>query len=234
MPDLIGWIIERRDRPGFIAGFRDRFVELVLEPRSIRSIGIPEPELPGNRLNDAKADREGRIWAGSMDDREREPSGHLYRLDPGFAWQRVHSGYRVANGPTFSPDGRTLYHSDSAERKVYRFDVAADGSLANKRAFVELTESDGFPDGMTTDIEGGVWVALWGGRSVRRFKGNGSFDRAIELPVSQVTSCVFAGARLDRMFITTASVGMEHEPLAGGLFEADPGVIGLPTNTFAG
>ena len=234
MPDLLGWVIERRDRPGFIAGFRDCFAELTLEPPAIDRIGSLEPDLPHNRLNDAKADIHGRIWAGSMDNRDPgEVTGSLYRIDPNLSWQRVDTGYGVTNGPTFSPDGTILYHADSAKRTIYCFDVALDGALLNKRAWVTLPEESHYPDGMATDVEGCVWVAVWGGGCVRRFRPDGSLDREIPLPPSQVSSCVFAGESLDRMFVTSASIGREHEPLAGSLFEVDPGVSGLPTNQFA-
>jgi len=233
MPEPIGWIIERRGREGFIAGFKSGFAELTLEPLSIRLFARPEPQLPGNRLNDAKADDRGRIWAGSMDEAERAASGSLYRIDPDLAWSRVDSGYCVANGPTLSPDGRVFYHTDSALRTIYRFDLLPSGELVHKRVWVALEEG-AYPDGMTTDAEGGVWVAVWGGSCVRRFTPEGRETHRIELPASQVTSCVFGGAKLDRLFVTTAAMGTKEEPEAGALFEVSPGFHGLPSALFAG
>jgi sugar lactone lactonase YvrE len=234
MPEPLGWIVERRDHPGFIAGFKSGIARLQLEPLSIEPLGNPHPESPHHRLNDAKADRLGRIWFGSMDDREHSDDGCFYRLDPDLRWHCVDEGYRVPNGPTFSADGRYLYHADSARRVVYRFDLGADGSLRNQTVFVRFPEAWGYPDGMSTDAEGGIWIAHWGAGRVSRFTPGGELDRFVRLPASQITSCAFAGPELERMFVTSAAIGLSDEPLAGGLFEVDPGVAGLPAQAFAG
>jgi sugar lactone lactonase YvrE len=230
----ICWIIPRAHAPGYIAGFKSGFKALTLEPFNLAHLGEPEPDRPGNRLNDAKADRWGRIWAGSMDDAEQQTSGALYRLDADLSWRRMDDGYGVANGPTFSPGGATLYHADSARRLVYAFKLDTSGALMEKRVFVRFEEAWGYPDGMTTDAEGGVWIAHWDGARISRFTPDGALDRAIALPVSRPTSCAFAGEALDRMFVTTASTGCENETLAGALFEVDPGVCGAPVYSFAG
>lgn len=234
MSEPICWVIPRAKAPGFIAGFKSGFAELSVDPLFINPIGAPEPERATNRLNDAKADRHGSIWAGSMDDDEKVVSGALYRLAPDRTWVRADDGYAVANGPTFSPDGLVFYHTDTGSRIVYRFDVSADGALSNKREFVRFREDWGAPDGMTTDAEGCVWIAHWGGARVTRFTPDGKVDRAAAIPASQVTSCVFAGEKLDRMFVTTAAIGVENEELAGSLFEIDPGVHGAPAYAFNG
>ncbi len=161
-------------------------------------------------------------------------SGGLWRLDPDMSWSLMDAGYRVANGPAFSPDGSILYHADSAKRLIYRFDLDPAGALHDRRVHIRFEEAWGYPDGMTTDAAGGLWVAHWDGARVSRFSPEGVLDRWIELPVSRPTSCAFGGADLDRLFITSASIGREDEALAGGLFEADPGARGLPTGMFAG
>jgi sugar lactone lactonase YvrE len=235
MPEAIGWLIERRDAQGFIAGFKSGFARLTLDPLAIDLFGDPEPHLPQTRLNDAKADGLGRIWAGSMDERpDAQPIGALRRLDPDFTWREADTGYRIANGPTFSPDQRTLYHADSAQRVVYRYDVDDEGGLVNRRLFVTFAEDWGYPDGMTTDAEGGVWIAAWDGARINRFTPDGRLDRSIALPASQITSCAFAGPDLDRLFVTSAVMGREDQPLAGALFEVDAGVRGLPPGQFGG
>lgn len=235
MPERIGWVAPRANKPGFIAGFKSCFAELTLDPIEIKKICEPEAELPDNRRNDAKVDPWGRIWAGSMDDRESAASGTLFRLDPDLSWHRMDTGYRICNGPAFSPDGRTLYHTDTARRVVYQFDLTPEGAISNKRDFVRFEdEAWGYPDGMTTDRDGGIWIAHWGGARVSRFTPDGKLDRFIPLPVAQVTSCTFAGDDLDRMFATSASIGREGEPLAGALFELDPGARGAPQHEFAG
>ena len=240
MPDYLGWVVERRDKPGFVAGFRNFVAEITLDPFRIEKRFSLEPADSGNRLNDAKVDPAGRIWFGSMDDAEQRPSGSFYRLDADFSYHVVDHGYFCTNGPTFSPDGKIVYHTESVgDAAIYQFDVKADGSLANKRLFARFAENEGFPDGMTTDAEGHIWVAHWQGWGISRYRPDGSRDRFIPLPVSQVTSCTFAGEKLDRMFVTCARIGLSEaelakEPHAGSFFELDPGVTGLPTSLFAG
>ncbi len=240
MPEPLGWVIERANGEGLVAGFKDRgFAFLTPGTMTPEVIGHPEPDYPDNRFNDAKADAAGRIWAGTMDDNEREARGSLYRLDPDLDWHRVDKGYVVTNGPAFSPDEATLYHTDTFEGTIYAFDVSNGGKLKNKRVFVTIPEGDGYPDGMTCDAEGHLWVAHWGGWRITRFTPDGQVERVIEMPVSQVTSVAFGGPELDRLFVTSAAIGLsaqerEEQPLAGGLFELDPGVKGLPAGQFGG
>jgi D-xylonolactonase len=234
MPEMLGWVVERRGRPGFIAGFKSGFARLYLDPLRIEPISAPEPHLPDNRMNDAAVDRAGRIWAGTMDDCERQPTGCLYRLDPSGHCTTHDTGYVVSNGPTFSPDHGTLYHTETTRRVIYRFALAANGTLGKREEFVAFPAEWGSPDGMATDIEGGIWVAHWGGGRLSRFLPDGGLDRVVELPVTQVTSCCFAGPNLERLFVTTASTGCDDEPLAGCLFEVAPGVRGAPTYAYAG
>lgn len=233
MPEPIGWVIERRSKPGFIAGFASGFAELKLDPLGIRTIADPEPELPGNRMNDAKADPAGRIWAGTMAADCEGMAGSLYRFDPDHRWTRADGPYGIANGPAISSDGKTLYHTDTKLGLIYRFEVLDDGTLGPRNVHIRFEQAWGTPDGMTLDADGGLWVAHWGGGRVSRFTSNGEMERSIELPASQVTSCTFAGENLDRMFITSAADGVD-EPHAGKLFEVDPGCRGLPTLSFGG
>jgi xylono-1,5-lactonase len=240
MPEPIGWVIERSNGEGLIAGFKDRgFAFLTPGTMMAETIGQPEPDYPDNRFNDAKADNAGRIWAGTMDDAEREASGALYRLDPDLDWQRMDRGYVVTNGPAFSPDYRRLYHSDTVAGTIYVFDLSPDGKLSDKRVFATIPEGDGYPDGMTCDAEGGLWVAHWNGWRLTRFTPEGAVDRVIEMPVSKVTSCTFGGSDFDRLYVTSASIGLSEQqradqPLAGGLFEIDVGVKGFPAGLFGG
>jgi xylono-1,5-lactonase len=234
LPDKICWVLPRARRPGYIAGMRDAIVELDLEPFAIRPLTAPGTLEPGHRFNDAKVDAWGRIWAGSMHEAETQSSGALFRLDADHSLQCMDDGYRVANGPTFSPVGTTLYHTDSAQRTVWRFALAASGAITDKQVFVRFEDSWGYPDGMTTDAEGGVWIAHWDGGRVSRFTAAGSLDRSIALPVSRVTSCVFGGSNSTRLFVTTAAQDRMHEPLAGALFEIDAQVRGLTPCAFDG
>src|SRR5439155_17098095 len=126
-----------------------------------------EADQPGNRFNDGFVDSEGRLWFGSMDDSEGEKTGALYRFD-GKHVVRMDDGYIITNGPAVSPDGRTLYHTDTLDKQVYAFDLSADGALSNKRTFVEIADG-GYPDGMAVDAEGHLWVCTFGGWRIDRF-----------------------------------------------------------------
>lgn len=230
--------IAPREGGGFVAGMGDGIWFLDLEPGKSESIARPEQDRSGNRMNDGKCDAAGRFWVGSMHLAEREPRGALYRLDPDLSAHRLDDGYVITNGPAFSPDGRTLYHTDTLERTIYAFDLAADGSLSQRRPFVQIPKDQGYPDGMTVDSEGGLWVAHFGGARVTRFMADGRPERVVELPASNVTSCAFGGPDLDVLYVTTATKGIDPEflqtqPLAGGLFELSVGVQGLPVVRFA-
>lgn len=233
VPEPLGWIVERV-KGGFIAGFQSGFAELTLDPLTITPFSDPEPHLPGSRMNDGKADAGGAIWCGTMDMAEEQDVGALYRLDPDGSWKVMDRDYGVPNGPAFSPCGRWLYHSDTAKRVMYRFARTEEGGLADRQPFIRFSEEDGYPDGMTVDAEGHIWVAHWGGGRVSRFTPEGRLDRAIALPARQVTNICFAGPELDRMFVTSAAINLPESRYDGGFYELFPGVRGLPTHQFAG
>lgn len=235
MPEKIGWVIERRDRPGFIAGLQSGFCELTLEPFACRLLVDPEPHYPDNRMNDAVADHLGNIWAGTMDCGASIETGSLYRLGKDFQVTCRDRGYIVTNGPVFSPERDCLYHNDTGRGVVYRFAFGDDGEIRDKTEFLKFPRDWGLPDGMTVDAAGGLWIAHWGGARVSRFTADGKLDRVIPLPVSQVTNCVFGGSGLDRMFVTSAAIDKAEEPLAGALFEVDAGGMkGLAPHYFGG
>lgn len=233
LPEMIGWVIERRDAPGFIAGFKSGFAELTLDPLTITPITALEPDMPGNRLNDTVADAQGRIWAGTMPVGCDVATGSLYRLNTDRSVTKIDSGYTVTNGPVISPDSAWLYHTDSPLGLVYRFPLDVAGEPGARVPFIQFEPCWGVPDGMTVDREGGIWIAHWGGSCVSRFTPEGVRDRSIALPASQITNCVFAGDDLDRMFVTSAADGID-EPEGGALFEIKPGCVGLPARNYAG
>jgi D-xylonolactonase len=201
-----------------------------------------ETEVPDNRLNDGKCDPIGRFWAGTMDFAGKAPTGSLYRIDPGLDCAKVDSGYAVSNGPAWSSDYRTMYHNASADGCVYAFDFnLGSGEATNRRLFLQFGEKDGSPDGMTTDAEGGLWIAHWGAGKFTRHDtdADGRVTHTIELPCSQVSSCTFGGRDLTTLYMTTACTGLSaqqlrDEPLAGGLFAVDLDIVGVPANLFRG
>jgi sugar lactone lactonase YvrE len=236
-PFRVGSLVPRKSG-GFIAGTDEGIAEVDLQAGRFDILARPEEQLPGNRFNDGKVDRRGRFWAGTMDDHEKAASGTLYCFDEALSWTAVDEGYRVTNGPAFSPSGDRMYHNDSARRVTYVFDLE-DGIAVNRRALIQFGEGEGFPDGMTVDSEGCLWIAFWDGGCVRRYSNRGEWLETVELPVSRPTSCAFGGPDFDRLYITSASRDLDSEtlamqPKAGGLFMLVPGVRGLPERPFAG
>jgi D-xylonolactonase len=237
-PMRVGSIAPRQGG-GFVAGTENGIALIDLNANRFEIIVDPEQHLPHNRFNDGKVDRRGRFWAGTMDDLESEATGTLYRIDPDLGCTAVDSDYRITNGPAFSPDGRIMYHNDTARQVVYAFDLSEDGSAHSRRVFLQFGPGDGHPDGLTVDANGCLWIAFWGGWCVRRFSPQGERIDTIKLPVSQPTSCAFGGRDLDRLYVTSASGGLDEsqlkmQPNAGGLFMFTPGVQGLAEVPFAG
>ena len=237
-PTKIGSLAPR-SLGGFIAGTDSGLALVDPEIRTFNIFVNPEENLPGNRFNDGKVDRRGRFWAGTMDNEERESSGMLYRVDAGLNCIEVDQGYRVTNGPAFSPDGLTMYHNDSARQVTYAFDLDEAGHAANRRELVRFERGDGYPDGMTVDAEGCLWIAFWDGWCVRRFSPDGEQLFELAVPVQRPTSCAFGGADLKTLYITSARRDLEgteldRQPLAGGLFAANVGVGGIADLPFAG
>jgi sugar lactone lactonase YvrE len=208
-----------------------------IDPAALVPFADPEPDLADNRFNDAKVDGRGRLWVGSMDDREQDPTGVLYRVTWDGNWQPMDRGYIVTNGPAFSPDGQTLYHTDTFAGEIYAFDLDAAGGLSNKRLFIKIPPGDGYPDGMTVDNDGHIWLAHFAGGRLTRFDPSGQAVAILRLPVSNITSCAFGGRNLGRLFITTArwmlsDEAIAAEPLAGGLFVADVNFRGTASPVF--
>jgi sugar lactone lactonase YvrE len=194
------------------------------------------PARDGVRFNDASVDPAGRVWVGSMDIKEKEPLGTLYRLDSGGTLTPVVKGATVSNGIGWSPDGTRMYYNDSPMRRIDMFDYdQATGEAYQGRMFADLSGADGFPDGLTVDADGYVWVAMFAGGALRRFTPAGHQDAVLPLPVSQPTSCAFGGPGMADLFVTTAYRGLSDEqraaePLAGRLLRLRPGPVGLPSS----
>jgi sugar lactone lactonase YvrE len=148
---------------GFIAGLQGSLQRFDPATGVFTPIIAVEADRPGNRLNDGAVDAAGRLWFGSMEDAEENATGALYCFEKG-RLRIADTGYLVTNGPTFSPDGRTLYHTDTLKKEIYAFDCAADGSLSNKRLFVRIEDGAGYPDGPVMDAEGYLWTGLFAGR----------------------------------------------------------------------
>jgi sugar lactone lactonase YvrE len=237
-PFRLGSLIPRASG-GFIAGTDRGIAAVALDTDRFELLFDPEEERETNRFNDAKVDRSGRLFAGTMDDEEQAASGAFYRIDRNLACTRVDDGFRVTNGPAFSPDGKVMYANDSALQVTYRYDLTPDGTPLNRHEFARFNEGEGYPDGMTVDAEGCLWIAFWDGWCLRRLSPNGERLSELRLPVQRPTSCTFGGGDLDRLFITSARIGLTEndlasQPSAGGLFMTQVGVGGVPDQPFGG
>jgi sugar lactone lactonase YvrE len=213
-----------------------------LDPDSgvVTPIAEAAPGRDDVRMNDGYVDFRGRFWAGTLSLARKPGQGALYRLDPDGTVHTMIAPVTTSNGIDWSPDGRLMYYVDTRTRRVDVFDVAEPGGrVSGRRPFVDVPDDAGRPDGLVVDAAGGVWVALWRGRAVRRYHADGRLDRRITLPVSLVTKCAFGGPSLEDLFITTAWTDLSPderraEPLAGGVFRVSPGVAGQPPRRFGG
>lgn len=195
-----------------------------------------ERDRPDQRMNDGAVDPAGRYFAGSTTDAGVEAASALYRFDADGSLRTVVTGITESNGIDWSPDGRCMYYVDTGAQRVDAFEFdAASGELGARRVLARFPEGQGMPDGLTVDAEGCLWVAFWGGGTVRRLSPEGEELGVVRLPVSQPTSCAFGGPDLDELYITSAAIDLGGaESQAGDLFVVRPGVRGLLPNRFGG
>jgi D-xylonolactonase len=236
-PSQVSFIVPAQGG-GFVCALEDGLYRFDPATGAFALLRHVEQDLPGNRFNDGFVDGQGNLWFGSMDNAEEQPSGALYRLGGDGRLSTADSDYVITNGPAMSPDGKTLYHTDTLKRTVYRFDVQADGQLANKRVFVTIAGT-GHPDGMAVDVDGNVWIALFGGGRIERYTADGALLDHVAFPCSNITKLAFGGADRRTVYVTTAWKGMDadaraREPLAGGLFTFRSPVAGQAQHAMAG
>ena len=197
---------------------------------------VEEP--PSNRFNDGKCDPRGRFLAGTMDRDEKAASGSLYSFD-GKRTTRLLAGLRISNGLAWSPDFRTMYHIDTPAREIraYAYDPET-GQMHDPRVVIAVPAPMGWPDGMTSDTEGNLWIAMWDGAQVTRWDPRrGELIESIPLPARNVTSAVFGGRDMNELYITSARTGLDAAGLAnykssGHLMRVRTGVTGMPTFEF--
>ena len=229
-PGQVSFIVPASDG-GMVCSLEDGLYRFDEASGELIALAKVEADDTGNRFNDGHVDADGALWFGSMHDAEEASSGALYRFD-GARVTQMDDGYVITNGPAISPDGATLYHTDTLLKRVYAFDRAPNGSLSNKRVFVEITDG-GYPDGMAVDAEGHVWVATFGGWRIDCFDAAGTKVGEIRFPCANVTKLAFGGDDLRTVYATTARKGLSEQeladqPLAGGLFTFRAETPGLP------
>ncbi|MBB36923.1 MAG: gluconolactonase [Hirschia sp.] len=254
------WIsaIAPRASGGFIASCASGIAHVDPHKQIFAPFLQPIPNPAKARLNDGVTDAKGRYWTGSCDCAQWDDSttaedkestlgnfdtrntGELYRIDINGTASTEERDMVTANGPAFSPDGKTAYVNDSMPLVSWAYDVADDGSLSNRRDFLTFKPEDGYPDGMAVDVEGHIWMAFYESDKLRRFAPDGSLTEERHLPVMRGLRPAFGGDDFSRLFLITGSQGYDEarfsrEPLAGGLFEIlDIAVPGVPTTPFMG
>jgi sugar lactone lactonase YvrE len=242
-PQMLACIARHPDG-GWVAGMESGFFRLhahadgSLDSEPLAQVDHARPDM---RLNDGRCDRQGRFWAGSMvlDMGANAAEGTLYRYAAGQQGplQGQLNGLIVPNGLAFSPDGRTMYLSDSHPlvQQVWAFDYDIDsGTPSNRRLYIDMNQHAGRPDGAAVDAEGCYWICGNDAGLVHRFTPDGRLDRSLALPVKKPSMCAFGGSRLDTLFVTSIRPGddQDEHSLAGGVFALDPGVKGLPEPHF--
>ena len=237
MPERVGSFALCGEASQLLLGLASGIALFDLERGTATTIVPVEPDQPTTRINDGRCDAQGRFVFGMYNPAEK-PIGHFYRVDAELKVERLPlPPVAVANSIAFSPDGSRLYFTDSPTRSIHCADYHANGRIGTPRLFVQLGVNEGFPDGAAVDADAGLWSAQWDGSCVVRYSSAGVETARVALPVSRPTCPAFGGAALDRLFVSTARVGLSDEalrdqPTAGGVFAAAPGHRGLPEHRF--
>ncbi len=225
-----------RQQGGFVLALRDGLAFYDAATGKLDTIIDPEADRPESRFNDGAVDRQGRLWAGTMD--QGQPISALYRLDTDLSLHTMETGIITSNGIGWSPDNTIMYYADTGYKTIYKYDFdPATGAIENRRTFVQVSDGEGSPDGLTVDSEGFVWSARWDGWKIARYDPDGRLEREVAMPAARVTSCVFGGENLDELYITTARTGFNEEqlreqPHAGGIFRLRTDVRGIAEPKF--
>jgi sugar lactone lactonase YvrE len=231
-PEQIGFLLPE-EGGAFIAGLQSGLHRFRPDAGTFEMMVEMEPERPDNRLNDAVADPAGRMWFGTMDNREKEKNGAFYRYERGAVLRTHVEGIAITNGPCVSPDGRILYFVDTLAGTIEAADIAEEGGLSGRRPFVGIHPKEGHPDGPTIDSEGCVWIGLYGGWEARRYSPSGELLQRVRFPVSNITKIAFGGDDLRTAYATTARQLLKPEQIAkqpeiGDLFAFRVDVPGVP------
>ena len=240
--ETISAVAERASGAGLAVTLRRGLALFDPATRALTRLDEPEREREGNRFNDGKCDTRGRFWGGTMDFAVQAPTGALYRFDAeGRAQRAIDLGWIVTNGPTWTQDGRTMFVNDTVNRRVvaYAFDPET-GAVGASREWLLLPEADGHPDGMTTDADGRVWIAHWGGACVTCHDPSTATELArIALPTAHITNVAFGGPDMTTLFVSSAkfeltAAQLAAQPLAGALFAVETDALGPAANLYVG
>jgi len=238
MPERIGGFVLKRSG-GALVVLASGLFDLDFGTGKL-SLRVRSP-LPSHvALHECACDRNGRFWVGSIDRRVgpgnlHPRGGSFFRLD-GTELTPVMDGISCANGLAFSPDGDSLYFTDSPTSRCERWSLdPRTGAIGDRQTFFELAPGEGFVDGATVDREGGYWASIVYGSALRRYLPDGTLDLEVKLPFENPTKVAFGGDCLEMLYITTTveGIGGNCSPLNGGLFAFEPGVSGVPESCLA-
>ena len=242
LPEMVG-CVAHAGGDQWVGGFVRMVAEFTLLAPGVTAAN-PIKLLPsitqGMRFNDGRCDRQGRLLAGTMfmDMSAAKRIGKIYQFDGRGAARELLDDFITPNGMAFSPDGRTMYISDShpSVQTIWAFDYDTDtGTPSNRRVFVDMHDFPGRPDGAAVDADGCYWICGNDAGLVHRFTPTGKLDRSLAVPVKKPAMCAFGGVNLDVLFVTSirpSDTDVSDQPLAGGMFALEPGVQGLPEPKF--
>ena len=239
MPASIG-CFALRQAGGFVIALRDGIWLARADGTLERKVAAAPYDPAHHRFNDGRCDPQGRLFAGTMNEKRDAPSAALYRIDSDFRVEEVLGGMTISNGLAWSPDGRTLYHADTPTLTInaYAFDAAA-GTPSAGRVFARFEGEHDRPDGGAVDSEGCYWTAFYGGGRVVRLSPAGAVLAEYSVPAMCPTMCAFGGADLRTLYVTSArqrrtDAELARLPQSGGIFAMRVDVPGLPEPAFAG
>jgi sugar lactone lactonase YvrE len=241
LPEFLSWVGLTSQVNVYLLGLRTGIALFNIEnPSKLLWVNRAFPDKASSRLNDFDIDSVGRVWYGSMNHDYPEAADGCLASFCKISGLRVHEyGFSVTNGPLISPDELYVYFTDTLKARIYRYKLSVTtGDIGGKEVFVQFDFDQGFPDGMSFDTEGNLWVAMWGSAKVLKISSLGEILAIFNIPAINVTNVCFGGEKLDRLFVSTARVGMNADelmmyPEAGSVFEiTNHGAIGLKSRKY--
>lgn len=228
------------NKGNMLLALNDGIVTINLQNGEIKYNVKTSLHIEGKRFNDGKCDPLGRFWVGTLTLGKETNDNNLYCIGSDFSMSEKVSGLTISNGIAWALNGSAVYHIDTPTGEVTKHDFDINtGAVSNRQTIIKIPHAMGYPDGMTIDNEGMLWIALWDGFCVARYNPNtGDLLQKIKVPAPKVTSCAFGGENLDQLYITTARCDMstdelEEHPFSGGLFVADVKIKGVEAYSFS-
>jgi len=238
LPYQISCLLPAKKNNTWIAASKNKIVKIFIKNKKMNFFTIKTVNEPKhNRFNDGKCDTLGRLWLSSMDNNQKLNTGQLWFFKSLKKIKVVDKNFKIGNGIDWSPDNKFLYFVASDKRVVYSYKFnSKTGKLSNKKTFIKVPKKRGYPDGICTDADGGIWVAYWNGGCVIRHYPNGKIEKIINLPIKKPTSLCFGGKKLNILFITSAKAlekdKNKKENKSGCIFLVKTNIVGKKINYY--